>query len=197
MNPELREALLARLLTRLRERRYTEHELLKALRGEHCPGLPAGPLSDPLVLFRSHWSLFHCLYELRDRLLVQGEALLRVEPLDICLNPYQPGEAGLQPYDPVREVYRDLEPLRSTSRGDVLALIGSFQARLRAAPRVNWALAALDLSPPADLDSIRTQYRRLAMRHHPDRGGDAARFAVLREARDLLEQYLGESSSTS
>jgi len=191
MTPEAREQLLEAVLGRLRERPdgYTEHELLKSLRAGRCAGLPTGPLADPLVLFRSHWSLFHALYALRERLLARGEAWLRVDPLAIRLAPYAPGEAALTEHDPVREVYRDLGPLHTTSTMDVMALIGGFHARLRAARHYHRALADLELAPPADLATMRRQYRRLAMRYHPDRGGDPARFAVLQEARDILERY--------
>ena len=193
MSPEAREVLLDALWDRLRAcpAGYSEHKLLKILRETGCPALPAGPLADPLVLFRSHWCLFHGLYELRDRLLQQGEALLRVDPLLIRLEAYAPGEAGLQAFDPLREVYRDLRPLETATAAGVMALIGQFHTRLRAARHYHRALAALDLSPPADLAGVRRQYRRLAMQHHPDRGGDAARFTALGEARDILERYFG------
>lgn len=193
MSPECRETLLADLLASLRalSGACSEHTLLKYLRAQHCAALPDGPLANPLVLFRSHWLLFHGLYELRDRLLARGEGLLRVDPLDIRLLPYTAGQQGLAAHDPLREVYRDLTPLQTTGAADVLALMGSFQARLRAARHYHQALQVLDLQAPADLAVVRQQYRRLAMRHHPDRGGDASHFATLREARETLERYFG------
>jgi len=48
------------------------------------------------------------------------------------------------------------------------------------------ALAELDLSDPVGLDEIRERYRRLAARHHPDRGGDPIRMQRLNAAWRVL-----------
>jgi hypothetical protein len=51
------------------------------------------------------------------------------------------------------------------------------------------ALEVLGLGPEADLGAIKTRFRALAHDHHPDRGGDAERFAMIRAAyRALTEQ---------
>lgn len=193
MSPEAREALLSALLVELQTCAdgCSEHQLLKRLRTRQELPLPEGPLADPLVLFQSHWLVFHGLYELRDRLLSRGEALLHIDPLGIQLLPYDPGEIALAVHDPVREVYRDLSPLETTGAADVLALIGGFQARLQSARDYQQALTVLGLEAPVDLAAVRRQYRRLAMAYHPDRGGDARRFTALRAARETLERYLG------
>jgi curved DNA-binding protein CbpA len=53
-------------------------------------------------------------------------------------------------------------------------------------------MATLELTEPFDAASVRTQYRRLAMRHHPDRGGDAERLqAINRAFRILLPRAAG------
>ena len=44
----------------------------------------------------------------------------------------------------------------------------------------------LGISPNADLSEIQGAYRRLAMKHHPDRGGDAAMFVRVTEAYQAL-----------
>lgn len=46
---------------------------------------------------------------------------------------------------------------------------------------------ALGVAPSASRESIRAAYRSLARRHHPDRGGDAARMASLNAAWDILK----------
>lgn len=46
--------------------------------------------------------------------------------------------------------------------------------------------AALGLAPGADAMDIKTAWRRLAMRHHPDRGGDHGEFVRLKSAYERL-----------
>lgn len=44
----------------------------------------------------------------------------------------------------------------------------------------------LGVERTATADEIKRAYRRLAMRHHPDKGGDAARFVEIQTAYDVL-----------
>ena len=44
----------------------------------------------------------------------------------------------------------------------------------------------LGLQPTASEDEIRQAYKRLAMKHHPDRGGDQAQFQEVQEAHSVL-----------
>jgi curved DNA-binding protein CbpA len=44
------------------------------------------------------------------------------------------------------------------------------------------ALARLRLPPSADREQVKRAYRRLALDHHPDAGGDAAGFHKLQRA---------------
>lgn len=44
----------------------------------------------------------------------------------------------------------------------------------------------LGVQPNASEDEIRTAYKRLAMKHHPDRGGDQAQFQEVQEAHSVL-----------
>jgi curved DNA-binding protein CbpA len=47
-------------------------------------------------------------------------------------------------------------------------------------------LATLGLSDPVDNDKIRQRYRELAMKHHPDRGGDQALLQDINRALQTL-----------
>ena len=45
----------------------------------------------------------------------------------------------------------------------------------------------LGVSKTATQDEIKKAYRKLAMEHHPDRGGDTIRFAEINEAYETLK----------
>ena len=44
----------------------------------------------------------------------------------------------------------------------------------------------LGISPKADAQEIKSAFRVLAVKHHPDKGGDARLFAVVQEAYAVL-----------
>jgi len=46
--------------------------------------------------------------------------------------------------------------------------------------------STLGVSQTASQDEIKTAYRKLAMKHHPDRGGDPKKFQAIQEAYDTL-----------
>ncbi len=56
------------------------------------------------------------------------------------------------------------------------------------------SLAALGVDFDSDLDIIKKSYRKLAMKHHPDRNGDAEEFKRIKEAYEYIEKWFGKSS---
>lgn len=48
-----------------------------------------------------------------------------------------------------------------------------------------WAMAVLDVAPGATADEIKRGFRAVALRTHPDRGGDEAAFMEARRALDI------------
>lgn len=185
---------IAPLLAALRElltantRGLREYELIRRLREDRTPGFPAGPLSDPVVLFQSHFLLRHALYRLRDQYLQAGSALLEMNALEIRLAAYREGGNGIALHDPLRAYYDDLAHLETTDRDEVERLLTRFWERLAANERRQSALAVLDLADPVDHDTITRRYRRLAQRHHPDRGGDSIQFRAIRRAFETLQK---------
>ena len=52
-------------------------------------------------------------------------------------------------------------------------------------------LKILELSSAVTIEQIQIQYRRLVMRHHPDRGGDQHRFCQIQAAYQRIKnRYL-------
>lgn len=76
---------------------------------------------------------------------------------------------------------RKIEADRKASR----ARAGEFMVKTM---RFCSAALILGLLPPVTLEQVKAAYRELAKVHHPDVGGDAARFKMVSEAyQDLLE----------
>lgn len=167
-----------------------EYRLIRLLRDEYQL-LPRGDLAEPLVLFRVHFVLFHALYRLRERLWAQAEAHLVIDPLRIVLEPYRAGRDGLEARDALRAYYMDLRHLEETGAEEVAALLDDFWRGLAAGGRSDGALEVLGLSEPVDFPTIKRRYRELAMRHHPDRGGDTATLQRLNDAMDTLQRSHG------
>ena len=143
--------------------------------------------------FRGHYLLFHVLYRLRDRLAGERLGRLRVDPLSIVLEfealpcdgtALAPGEPDFAP------CYADLARLATVTITEVAELLRHFHAARRRDERRRAALAVLDLRDPIDAAAIKRRYRRLAMRHHPDRGGDGRRLGEINAALVVLEEEL-------
>lgn len=166
----------------------SEYELLQRLRADARVEFASERLDDTRELFRTHFLLFHHLYRLRDRLRGEGAGDLEIHTLKIRW--YAAGPAAYRALarpDPLRAYYLDFDNLDGTTREDIDDLLGRFWARLSRYDRRGEALAVLELPAGADLETIRRQYRRLAMRHHPDRGGDPERLQAIHAAMAILD----------
>lgn len=165
----------------------SEHELLQSLREADEEALGAARLDDSLNLFQTHFILFHTLYRLRERLLADGDATLWIHALRIQLLPLDKADdQALGGHDPLCDYYLDWSNLEQTSAADVEAMLGRFWRRYVRQDHRAEALRVLELDAGADEGTIRDQYRRLAMRHHPDRGGDTPTLQAINEAAALL-----------
>jgi hypothetical protein len=160
----------------------SEHQLLRLLcDAGYLPFLGASPW-EPHALFCAHFLLFHALYRLRDRSWEAQQAHLEIRPLNIRWQAYRGGQGGLARPDSLRDYYLDLSNLEQTSARDVDELLAAFWVRFQRRDQRAEALMELGLSDPVDDATIKRTYRQLAMRHHPDRGGDTARLQVINAA---------------
>jgi DnaJ-domain-containing protein 1 len=166
----------------------SEYALLQRLRTDPRVEFASARLDDTQDLFRTHFLLFHHLYRLRDRLRDERAGDLEIHALSIRLRSTVPATAQtLAQPDPLGSYYLDLDNLEGTTRAELDELLGRFWARLSRYDRRGEALAVLDLPAEADLATIRLQYRRLAMQHHPDRGGDQVRLQAIHAAMAILD----------
>lgn len=183
-----RDSLASRLEDLLRRTPggISEHDLIRHLRSEGCSDIPEIERRDLYGLFRTHFRLFHVLYGLRDRLRAAHSAELLLDPTRFRLAPWRPGTEALDRPDTLAAFYADLSRLEATGPEDVARMVTGLQKRQYRAARRSDALAVLGLDDSAPADLIKRRYRQLAMRWHPDRGGDAQHFRELQEAMNVL-----------
>lgn len=165
----------------------SEYELIGTLKATGESSFSADCLRDNLSLFQTHFFLFHSLYQLHDQLWRSGEAHLEIGPLCIQLQPISESRsATLAPHNPLRDYYLNIDNLNNTDASDVECLLENFWQRFVRNDDRHEALAELELQDPVDWNTIKTQHRRLAMQHHPDRGGDEQRLQAINAAMDVL-----------
>jgi hypothetical protein len=163
-----------------------EYELIKALKARGFFKFLPPPPAEPQHLFRAHFLLFHALYELADRLSLSRQGLLQIQALCIRRLPWSAGENALTRPDPLRAYYLDWANLDGTREDEVCELIASFWKRLGSFGNRAQALAELGLNDPVDDATIKLTWRRLAMEHHPDRGGNKERLQAINTAVECL-----------
>lgn len=164
-----------------------EYDLMQALKSQgYFDFLSLSAL--PHELFHAHFFLFHSLYLLRNILLEQKQFLLTIHTLKIQLSHYDKGENGLQEDDKLRSYYLDFNNLENTSEEDVYDMLASFWNKFNRFDNREAALAELDLTDPVEDKVIKEAYRRLVMKHHPDRGGENDK---LQNINDAIKTLLG------
>ncbi len=168
----------------------SEFNLQRCLQQAPRPYLPQNPQGDSLILFRTHFWLFHQLYKLQNQGRINRQFDLTISTLNIQLRHYiQSDSQGLCEADPLCEYYLDLKHLFGTTQNTVNHMLNDALNKIYTAPEKARALACLNLSEPVTLSAIKQRYRQLAQRHHPDKGGDPARFMQLQNAMLTLKQY--------
>ncbi|MFI8481284.1 DNA-J related domain-containing protein [Pseudomonas sp. NPDC078700] len=174
----------------------SEYALIQQLKNQHSSHIPNLPLTDKLVLFRTHFLLFNALYRLRDQLFQQQSACLHISALLIELRPYQPSlQADAQmpsEQDPLRSYYLDMDNLSGIETQDVEKLLVSFWTRMQGGDEKRAALELFELNQSSEalnLVQIKQRYRQLVSLHHPDRGGNTERLQSINKAMEILTRY--------
>ena len=169
----------------------SEHELIRRLEADKAPFPDAGGDAD-LVLFQKHFMVMNGLYQLQDSLFEEG-LYLAISPLSIHLEAAGSGDNSLPTDGPdakLREYYLDWSQLAETTASDVDHLLTSFWEHYLAIDKRADALTTLGLEGNEEWVAVQQAYRRLAAQHHPDRGGEQAKFMAVREAYEILSRCM-------
>ena len=175
----------------------SEHELLTQLErqgdfeGALSKDKPFSQASE-LALFQKHFLIMNALYHLQAELM-QEQWQLHISPLKIYLAPLVEGEAtSLADSDTpaaLKAYYLDLSNLENTDEQGVADLLKGFWQRYLTEDKQLDAYQALEINPGADLKTVKLAYRRLVKVHHPDCGGDRAKFIEVRTAYEVLKNH--------
>ena len=171
----------------------SEFELIQKLETDGQPGFETGCLKGNLSLFQTHFFLFHSLYLLREQLSKQLVAdqeqqyQLEITPLCIQLIPLNKNNGySIAGHNPLRDYYLDLNNLKEVNETEINQLFTRFWERFISNDERRDALKELQLQDPVDWPTIKKQHRRLAMQHHPDRGGDEKRLQAINATMEIL-----------
>lgn len=186
----------------------SEFEIITLLKQAPYEIFNEDALRDPLILFQSHFVLFHSLYLLQQQWRKQGVGELDIHALSIKLKPNQKtvqdqSQSNIQAHDALAAYYLDWQNLLQTGQSDVEDLLDSFWqkmgsehtfAKLDAQDLQEAKLhLALPLEGDISLEQLKLQYRKLQHQHHPDKGGSIEASQTIQNAYTLLHQYLSRA----
>lgn len=173
----------------------SEHTLLKKLQAPEWAILEPIDFREPAKLYPVHFLLFHALYRLRDQLLKSHGEWLAISALTIGIETRQqqgrPAAGVPGPQDSLALFYLDLDNL-NLSNSAIESMLDNFWRGVGRPEPKQLQLACLELDipcPPDDMAMANRQFRRLAMAHHPDRGGDKQRLQQINQAIAIVRQH--------
>ncbi|ENO1229414.1 DNA-J related domain-containing protein [Vibrio alginolyticus] len=144
-------------------------------------------------LFKRNFLIMNALYQLQDTL--YPDSWLQVEAMDIQhMSSMEALRHKIDIHDPLREYYLDWRNYEA-DEDEVRRLLNEFWTTYQkfiggssvASVDKTKALSLFELNTDATPAEIRKQWRKLALRWHPDReNGNAERFRVLCEAWNVL-----------
>jgi hypothetical protein len=178
----------------------SEYELINALQAPPYSLFDKDALRESLVLFQTHFVLFHCLYQLRSEWRTQNVGELHIAATSIKLTPYVKSGADMQTADPLCEYYLDWSNLSTTDESDVEALLESFWQKMAggdAGAQISelmlheaCMIMQIDSIDTTDVSQLKQQYRTLQHKNHPDKGGSIEASQSILQAYTRLRRYL-------
>jgi len=165
-----------------------EYDIIQQLQQQGIE-FPLQEDSYQMTMFRKHFMTMNALYQLQQELFEDGYYLC-ITALKVFIRPLDENTDGRQLSDDaearLRDYYLDWSQFDNTSQQDVENLLQGFWEKYFALDKQAEALQVLGLAENCGWPQVQARYRQLAGRHHPDRGGDHARFIEIREAYEVL-----------
>ncbi len=148
--------------------------------------------NDDLELFQKHFIIMNALYSLQKKLWEEDNLLLTICPLRIFISNCNINDTTQQQEiskdSSLSDYYLDWDNLKNTTKQDVQSLLTNFWTTFVNLDKKNEALSILGLKNNATSDEIKTEYRKLIKKHHPDKGGNNEAFIKIRKAFEILHR---------
>lgn len=186
----------------------TEYALIEVLKKPPYQLFDEGALRDPLMLFKTHFILFHALYQLRQHWIEQNEGVLEIHALGIKLNLFNEsaltpsndalGVVALESPDPLAEYYLDWRNFEEADRDTVDTLLNAFWQKMSRGDTSSYtqggiekahAVLGLSLNEPVTLLQLKRVYKRKLQSAHPDKGGTQQEAQAVIYAYQTLTRY--------
>lgn len=161
---------------------FKEYDLIEHLNQKHIFRNKADKKSPSFQIFQKHFLLFHVLYMLNEEMINNKSGCLKISPLLIQKLSYTDAHTEIGEFDPLRDYYIDINNMKMATEETVDGLLTSFWEQFLTNKQRKEALDTLGLSDPVDDHEIKTNYRRLANTHHPDKGGDNEKIQTINKA---------------
>lgn len=193
------------------QRGVSEYELIEILKKAPYHFFDDASLREPLMLFKTHFIVFHALYQLKRRWIEQGEGVLDIHTLNIKLNQesahsdknsthgdnYKDKESqdkvgAITEADALAEYYLDWGNFEKADRKSVDALLNAFWQRMASGNAHTFeqegivdahALLGLPQDEHVSLSVLKRVYKKALQLVHPDKGG------TQQEAQDVIHAY--------
>jgi len=164
----------------------SEYTLLTYLQTNH-PNFFSHLPSDS-SLFKKHFYLFNQLYQLSDQLKSSGR-FIEISSLNIQILANKDLGEGLAEIDELRAFYLDQTNLQLSDK-QVSEMLSHFWDKYLAIGQKADAIKCFGLENVENLNKqiITKRFGQLALKHHPDRGGDEEEFLKIKKAYESLKK---------
>ena len=178
----------------------SEYELICILKSPPYSVFDEDALCDSLMMFQTHFVLFHCLYQLRNQWREQKIGELVIGLTRITLNPILESAINIQTENPLANYYLDWSNLGCSDKNEVEALLDSFWQKMAGA-ELNANMSSSELERVCivmkieslegiTLLELKQQYRKLQHKNHPDKGGKIEISQSILQAYSQLRKYI-------